>query len=68
MGERETTKKESMWKYTHEQTKTDYKVKEQEAQILKVKKTSAQRIPRIFLMNLRVVKGFSMHVTSEQLC
>ena len=38
MGESKTTEKASMWKYTHEQTKIDYKVKEQEAQILKVKK------------------------------
>lgn len=56
-----------MWRYTNEQTKIGYKVKE-EAQILRVKKTSTQRIPRIFLTNLRVVKGFSMHVTPGQLC
>lgn len=68
MGESETTKNESMWRYTHEQTEIDYKVKEEEAQTVRVKKTSAQRIPRIFLTNLRVVKGFSMHVTPGQSC
>lgn len=63
-----THTQKNMWRYTNEQTKIGYKVKEEEAQILRVKKTSTQRIPRIFLTNLRVVKGFSMHVTPGQLC
>lgn len=68
MGESKTTKNESMWRYTHEQTEIDYKVKEEEAQTVRVKKTSTQRIPRIFLTNLRGVKGFSMRVTRGQSC